>query len=107
MNSKKKYLRPWVLAEHTKLFIKNWRFATDASDELTTGTEENVGQPTSAMYICGLLGSAAARSGPFSLKKVVVHVEASWIVVLACHACTLTMLVEKVNQQPLLLDTVE
>jgi len=100
MNSKKKYLIPWVLAVHTKLSMKNWRFGTDASDELTTGTEENVGQPTSAIYISGLLGSAAARSVPVSLKKVNDHVAASWIVVLACHACTLTILVEKANQYP-------
>ena len=80
---------------HTKLFKKYWGFSTEAPDALTTGTEEVVGQPTSVIYICGLLETRLAKFGPFSLKRLNENVGASWIVELAYHACTLTMLDEQ------------
>jgi len=92
--SKKKYLVPWVLAVHTKLFMNSWRFSTEGGDVLMMGSQDLVGQPTSVMYICGLLGNVLAKSTPVRLKELNDHVAASWMRILACQACTLTILEE-------------
>ena len=67
----------------------------NGDQSIATLVEENVGQPVSAMYICGLFASALATSTLVCLKEVNVHVAASLAVVEANHARALDILDKK------------